>query len=52
MVRKIGKRIGEGGKNSMFLSMISTESCMIIHYIAEGNIFVIIVHMLSLQKKY
>ena len=42
--------IGEG-KKTMFLSTISTDSCMIIHYIAEENIFVVIVYMLSLQKK-
>ena len=38
--------------NTMFLLMISIESCMIIQYIAEENIFVAIVYMLSLQKKY
>ena len=36
----------------MFLSMISIDSCMIIHNIAEQNIFVVIVYMLSLQNKY
>ena len=44
--------IGEGEKNTMFLSVISIDSGMIIHYIAEENIFVVIVYMLSLQKKF
>ena len=44
--------IGEGEKNTTFLSMISIDSCMIIHYIAEESIFPVIVYMLSLQKKY
>ena len=34
----------------MFLSLISTDLCMIIHYTVEKNIFVVIVYML--QKKY
>ena len=46
------KEKGEGEKNTMFLSMISIDSCMIIHYIMEENIFVVIAYMLSLQKKY
>ena len=40
----------EEGKNTMFLSMISIDSCMIIHYITEENIFVVVVYMLSLQE--
>ena len=36
----------------MFLSKISINSCMIIHYILEENIFVVIAYMLSLQKKF
>ena len=43
--------IGEGEKNTMLLSMILIDSCMIIHYIAEENVFNDIVYMLSLQKK-
>ena len=39
--------MGEGEKN-MFLSKISIDSCMIIHNIAEENVFVVIVYMLSL----
>ena len=39
--------IGEGEKNTMFLSMILIDSCLIIHYTVEENIFVIIVYMLS-----
>ena len=44
--------IGEGIKNTMFLSMISIDLCMIIHYIVEENIFVVIAYKLSLEKKY
>ena len=44
--------IGEREKITMFLSMISIDLCMIIHYIVEENIFVVIVCMLSLQKKF
>ena len=44
--------IGEGEKNTTFLSMISIDSCTIIHYIVEENIFAFIVYMLSLKKKY
>ena len=43
--------IGEGEKN-MFLSMISIDSCMIIHYTLEKSVFVVIAYTLSLQKKY
>ena len=32
--------------------MVSTGSCMIILYIAEENIFVVIVYMPSLQKTF
>ena len=39
------------GKNTMFLPMILIDSCMIILYIMEENIFVVIVSILSLQKK-
>ena len=31
--------IGRGEKNTIFLSMILIDSCMIIHYIVEENIF-------------
>ena len=44
--------IREGKKIITFLSIILIDSCMIIHYIAEENIFVVIVYMLSLQKKF
>ena len=44
--------IGEREKNIKFLSKISVDSCMIIHYIVEENIFVVIVYMLPLQKKF
>ena len=44
--------IGEGDKNTMFLSKILTRSCMIIHYIVKENIFFVIVYTLLLQKKY
>ena len=43
--------IGEEEKNTMFLSIISIDSCMTIHYILKENIFVAIVYILSLQKK-
>ena len=39
-------------KKTMFLSMILVDSCMITHYIVEENIFVVIVCMLSLEKKF
>ena len=39
------------GKNTMFLPMILIDSCMIILYIMEENIFVVIVSILLLQKK-
>ena len=41
--------IGEGEKNTMFLSKVLIRSCMIIHFIVEENIFVVIVYMLLLQ---
>ena len=41
--------IGEVG--TMFLSKILIHSCMIIHYITEGNIFVVIVYDLLQQQK-
>ena len=45
--------MGEGEKkNTMFFSMISIDPHIIIHYIAEENIFAVIVYMLSLQKKH
>ena len=44
--------IGKEKKHTVFLSMISIDSCVIIHYIVEKNIFVAFVYMLSLQKKY
>ena len=44
--------IGEREKIIMFLSMISIDLCMIIHYIVEENVFVVIVCMLLLQKKF
>ena len=34
----------------MFLSKISTDSCMFIHYIVKEYIFVVIVYTLSLQN--
>ena len=39
-------------KNTIFLSNVSIDSGMIIHYIVEENIFVVIAYMLLLQKKY
>ena len=44
--------IGEEERNTMFLSMVSIDSCMIIHYIEKENIFVFIFYTLSLQKKF
>ena len=44
--------IGEGEKNTMFLSKVLIRSCMIIHFIVEENIFVVIVYMLLLQKNF
>ena len=44
--------IREEEKSTMFLLMILIDSCIIIHDIAEENIFVIVAYMLSLQKKY
>ena len=45
--------IGQGeNKKITYLSMISIDSCMIIHYITEENIFAVIVYMISSQKKY
>ena len=44
--------IGEWEKNIMFLSMISIDSCLIIYYIPEENIFVIIFCILSLQRRF
>ena len=44
--------IGGEGKDTMFLSKILILSCMIILYIAEENIFVVIVYKLLVQKKY
>ena len=44
--------IREEEENTMFLSMILIDCCMIIHYIVEESIFVVIVYMVSLQKKY
>ena len=35
--------IWEGEKSNMFLSMIFIDSCMIIYYIVEENIFVVVV---------
>ena len=35
--------IGEGEKSNMFLSMIFIDSCIIIYYIVEENIFVAVV---------
>ena len=43
--------IGEGQKNIMSLSKISPDSCMIIYYIVEENIFVVFVYTLLSQTK-
>ena len=43
--------MAEEEKKTMFLSMISIDSCMIIHYIVEENIFIVIVYAFSLQKE-
>ena len=34
----------------MFLSKVLINLCMIIHYIVEGNIFVVIIYKLLVQK--
>ena len=54
----VGKKnvllLGEGGerqKNLMSLSKISPDSCMIIYYIVEENIFVVFVYTLLSQTK-
>ena len=44
--------IGEGEKNTMFLSKISIYSCLIIHYNVEEHILVVIVYTFSLQKNF
>ena len=44
--------IAEGEKTLCFLSIISIDSGMIIHYIAEENIFVVTVYMLSVQTRF
>ena len=44
--------IGVEGKKNAFLSNVLIHLCMIIHYIVIGNIFAVIVHKLSVQKKY
>ena len=44
--------IGEGKKKHYVLSKILIHLCMIIYYIVEENIFVVIVYMLLLQKKF
>ena len=36
----------------MFLSKISIDSRMIIHYIVEENVLIVIVYILSLQRKF
>ena len=40
--------IGKREKSTMFLLMNSIDSCMIIHYIGEENIFVVILYMPSI----
>ena len=40
--------IGKREKSTMFLLMNSIDSCMIIHYIGEDNIFVVILYMPSI----
>ena len=42
--------IGEGEKSNMFLSKISTHSCMITHYIADKKLFVVVVYKLLEQQ--
>ena len=46
----------EGEKNTMFLSMISTDSCMINHYIVEENslsfLFTCIHHTRNIKASY
>ena len=44
--------IAEVEKSTMFLSKILIDSCTIINYIVEENIFVVLVYMLILQKKF
>ena len=39
-------------RKTLFLSMNSIDSCMIIHYISKENSFVRIDYMLSLQEKF
>ena len=43
---------GEGKKKHYVLIKTLIQSCVIIHYIGEGTIFVVIVYMLLLQKKF
>ena len=43
--------IGEGEKSNMFLSMIFIDSCMIIYYIVEENIFVVVVVKINGKKR-
>ena len=40
--------IGKREKSTMFLPMNSIDSCMIIHYIGEENIFVVILYVPSI----
>ena len=40
--------IGKREKSTMFLLMNSIDSCMIIYYIGEENIFVVILYMRSI----
>ena len=42
----------KNAKSTIFLSKILIHSCMIIHYIAEENIFAVIVYHLLVQKNY
>ena len=44
--------IGEEKKNTMFLSEILINLCMVIHYIVEENIFAVIVCNLLAPKEY
>ena len=39
-------------QKAMFLSKILIHSCMIIHYIAEENIFAVIIYHILVQKNY
>ena len=44
--------IGERGRDTLLLSKISVNSCIVVLYIVKENIFVIFVFKLLVEKKY